>query len=173
MHEKLRRVTAEEFYVAIKQAMAGDSRECFLSDYSQVDYEMMVTVLMYNDQAGFALEGDNLANIFSSRQNPVKQSLDIMMPSVLSFGVTKLDCFGEDLCRKYAKYGFAAVTVTRFLDEYAPRNWDYGKFGRPAVYFMAQAQKLPKGSLNNVTESVPYLSYDEAWAYRERLLGGI
>ena len=38
---------------------------------------------------------------------------------------------------------------------------------------MAQAQKLPKGSLNNVTDSVPYLSYDEAWAYRERLLGGI
>lgn len=87
MHDRLRHVTAEEFYAAISHSMLDDDRKCFLSDYSLDSYENMDhTVLMYNNRAGFAVKEGDIVSVFSSRQNPVKRSLDIMMPSAISLG---------------------------------------------------------------------------------------
>lgn len=83
----------------------------------------------------------------------------------------KLDCLGEVLRRKYTKYGFVAVAAVQFLDEHAPRNWDYDKFGRPAVYFMVQRQKALLDSYSSAGD-VPHLTYDDAYEYREGLLKG-
>ena len=87
MHDKLRCVTAEEFYTVISHSMSDDDRRCFLSDYSLDSYiNMNHRVLMYNNHAGFAVKEGDIVSVFSSRQNPVKQSLDIMMPSASSLG---------------------------------------------------------------------------------------
>lgn len=87
MHKDLRQATAEEFYTAINQSMFDDDRRCFLSDYSLSDYENMEhTILMKNDHAGFAIKEGDIVSVFSSRHNPVRQSLDIMMPYAISLG---------------------------------------------------------------------------------------
>ena len=87
MNDELRYATAEEFHVAINQSMLGDERRCFLSDYSSDDYvNMNHTILMRNGYAGFAIKDGDIVSVFSSRQNPVRQSLNIMIPAAISLG---------------------------------------------------------------------------------------
>ena len=87
MNDKLRYATAEEFYVAINRSMLGDDRKCFLSEYSIDDYENMNhTILMHNGYAGFAIKDGDIVSVFNSKQNPVRQSLDTMIPAAISLG---------------------------------------------------------------------------------------
>ena len=87
MNDKLRYTTAEEFHVAINQSMLGDERKCFLSEYSIDDYaNMNHTILMHNSYAGFAIKDGDIVSVFNSKQNPVRQSLDTMIPVAISLG---------------------------------------------------------------------------------------
>lgn len=65
------------------------------------------------------------------------------------------------------------MAAVRFLDECAPDNWDYDKFGRPDVYFMAHEQQLSCKARDDLAGGIPYLSYDEAYEHREDLLGNV
>ena len=44
------------------------------------------TILMHNSYAGFAIKDGDIVSVFNSKQNPVRQSLDTMIPAAISLG---------------------------------------------------------------------------------------
>lgn len=47
---------------------------------------------------------------------------------VIKNGGVKLDIFDSYLSMAYAKYGFIPVTKVKFNREFAPDNWNYGRW---------------------------------------------
>jgi len=55
----------------------------------------------------------------------------------IKHGMITLDCFDGYLPSLYTQAGFVETGRIKFNDQYAPKDWDYKKDGRPDVVFMS------------------------------------
>lgn len=56
-------------------------------------------------------------------------------------GAQVLDCYAPYLPGFYRRCGFRETSRLPWADEYAPKDWDYVKFGRPDVVFMERGDE--------------------------------
>jgi len=52
-----------------------------------------------------------------------------------------LNCLGDKLRLLYEQFGFLVTKSERWNPRFAPKNWDYLKFGKPDVYYMEKVWK--------------------------------
>ena len=76
------------------------------------------------------------------------------------------------------KRGFRPVARVKFADEYAPKDWNYQKLGRPDNVVMVKDPEgksglleIPEeGGYNAIRDKVPVMGNDEAFAEQARLV---
>ena len=93
-------------------------------------------LFLANDgKTGYALDPDgDLQNLFNNGpRGGGKAALD----DAVKNGATTLDAFDGHLPALYSKHGFVPTGRMKFNDEYAPKGWDYAKYGRPDIVSMA------------------------------------
>lgn len=150
--------------------------------------ERNVTLLMSEDgSAGLGVTpGGDIIGVFKNPQSGGRGALYTLLPTALTNGGTKLDCYGDDLVGLYARFGFIPVARVKFNAEYANPGWTPEK-GEPEIYFMrhngASAEqsltdaiaRKKRGDTNPIfpqeyLDALPEMSYEEAEAYRDALI---
>ena len=130
---------------------------------------------------GVAPDGD-IEAVFKNQNSGLARVLDTLMPAALEMGGNKLDCYGEDLVRVYAKYGFVPVARLTFNPEYANPGWTTEK-GTPDIFFMMHNGDSADAVASNIgkyktwtreeLDALPLFgkeAYDDAYAYRDSKL---
>ncbi len=140
-----REVSASEFIS--HRDMMPESLQQFLSPYSaksmkQKDYaeKKAKLYLMTDKTAGYAIAKDG--DIISVFSKPGFHHGQEAIKSAITNGGKKLDCFDikqgskVNLPKLYKKFGFKIISNLKWGDQYAPKNWNYERYGRPNVAFM-------------------------------------
>jgi len=103
-------------------------------------------------------EGD-IQNVFNNG-GPKGAASDAMFTAIKAGGRT-LDAFDGFLPDYYAQFGFVETGRIKFNREFAPDQWDFGKYGEPDVVFMHW-----KGFPDNVKVIKDRVSTREGWIGR-------
>jgi hypothetical protein len=123
-----------EKFISARDKMPRDLAE-FLTMHSCDEYHEMGTrlFLSHDKKSGFGLNPDGyLISVFSTDKGRGKG----LVLAAYNKGAKALDCLGEHLKTLYSQFGFRVLDNLPWSDEYAPKNWDYQKFGRPNYYEM-------------------------------------
>lgn len=116
------------------------------------DYEDCDLYVTENGRTGFALRGDELISVFSTKG---EHGGDAAVAQAVRQGARRLDCFDIHgrLPAFYARHGFRPIARVTWDDEYAPDGWP-AELGRPDVVAMAVTDNPP--------DTPPVVEYDEA-----------
>jgi hypothetical protein len=140
----------ERFNAAVRQ----NPRKEFLTEHSHEELGGSRVFQSDDGHAGFVLspQGD-LQNVF---RNPggTPGAGRAAVEQAISAGAKTLDAYDGFLPDLYQQAGFREVGRMKFVDEFAPEGWDYEKYGRPDVVFMAHGARPKKGRY--------YTDWDEA-----------
>lgn len=131
---------------AFKIQLAESSRPGFLEQKTIQQIKDMKTFTSKDGKVGYGItkEGE-LVSVFNNSGK--KGLLKIIMPEAILNGATSLDAYEGYLSGRYEEFGFEIVETIPWDDKFAPKGWDFDKYGRPNVVKM----KLKGGK--NVTDS--------------------
>lgn len=94
--------------------------------------------LNQGEGSGFAVSKDgDIVSVFKNPKSGEKNAIYGIILTALQNGGNRLDCFAGFLLREYSKSGMVPVARLKWNDEYAPKNWNYERDGRPDIVFMA------------------------------------
>lgn len=148
---------------------------------AELDQRGVRSFLTGNGTSGFAITPDgDIIGVFSNKAAGAPKGMTWqILPTAVENGGVKLDCYGERLVNLYEDNGFVPVARVEFNPEYANPGWTADK-GSPDIYFMMHngdgpdtiVQKQGKYQLSTQEElnELPVMSYDEAAAYRDKLI---
>lgn len=148
---------------------------------AELDQRGVRSFLTGNGASGFAITPDgDIIGVFSNKAAGAPMGMmQQILPLAVANGGVKLDCYGEQLVSLYERNGFVPVARVEFNAEYANPGWTADK-GSPDIYFMmhkgdsadAMVQNYGKYQLSTQEElnALPVMSYDEAAAYRDKLI---
>ena len=143
-------------------AVSANARPGFLSEHSEEDLARSRVFLSDDGKAGYMIdpEGD-LQNVF---RNPggVKGAGREAVKQAVEHGAVTLDCYDGFLPGLYTKEGFQVVGRMKWVDEFAPADWDYEAYGRPDVLFMSYSPA--RG-----TPVRKFADWDEAKSYSRKV----
>ena len=179
------KAAAERFATSVEEAKAAHPFGAAVTAYPYSKYGKGGSVLIQSKdgRAGVAVtpEGD----LVSVHKHPESSVAD-MKPLIAEAANRSLSLDAYDiggvLPDLYAPYGFRVVGRVKFNPEFAPDDWDYGKFGEPDVVVMVKdidgrtdAFEVPSkedGGYESIRESVPYWDdYDELVATQQKMKG--
>ncbi len=126
-------VPATEFIS--KRDILDPSLFAFLTNHSANDYTNKNTKLfLSNDfKSGFGINPDGeLISVFSLEKARGK----ILVKKAVKEGASYLECMGDKLLELYSSFGFSPVKITKWDNQFAPKNWNYERFGTPNIYSM-------------------------------------
>jgi hypothetical protein len=136
----VRPADAVSFHQAFNNAMQGNPRRAFVTQYTVEELAAMKALMIdATGRAGVAvkdhgdgrIEGTALFN----NGGPPRAGTTLLTEAALQHGVNYLECYSygpnDGLERLYASLGFRTETRTPFADEYASSDWDYARHGRP------------------------------------------
>ncbi len=121
-----------DFDTAIDKA----PKQPFLTRYSQEELGGFKLFLSQDKLVGFAIKPDgDLINIFNA--SAVKGAGEEAVVQAIVHGATKLDAMDVPFLRYYYEdAGFRVMNRDTWNEAYAPKDWDYEKFGRPDIIYM-------------------------------------
>ena len=132
-----------------------------------------------NGSAGVVVtqDGDIEAVFANHDKGAPRGSSESLMAVAIENGGKKLDCYGPQLAKMYARYGFIPVARVEFNPEYADPLWDESR-GSPDIYVMYHNGDDADTALNSnyvlptqeQLDSLPLMDYDDALAYRDSFL---
>jgi hypothetical protein len=94
--------------------------------------------LSEDGNVGFAVTLDSdLRDVFSNPGAPDGSGAEAVRYAVEEIGARTLDCFDLVLPLIYQRAGFKAVGWMKWSEAHAPENWNYERYGRPNIVFMA------------------------------------
>jgi hypothetical protein len=122
-------------FIGSRDALPEDLK-AFVTPYSSEEYNKMnaQVYLSPSGKSGFALKPDG--DIISVFSEPGAHEGRDAIKAAIAAGGKKLDCIGSHLKDVYAGHGFEVADTLKWDDKYAPKNWNYEKFGRPDIYLM-------------------------------------
>lgn len=89
----------------------------------------------YDSKIGYGIQHDN--ELFSLFNNSGIQGLGKhAIIDAIEKGADNLFCFEGHLSALYSQFGFVITDLQAFDDKYAPKNWNYKKYGQPNVVWM-------------------------------------
>ena len=103
--------------------------------HTGVDYKNKGTILFLSEdgKSGFGITKDKeLISVFSLERKRGKT----FVAEARARGATHLGCMGEHLLDMYSEFGFSPVEVLHWDNQFAPKNWNYERFGTPNIYEM-------------------------------------
>lgn len=172
------------FSIALDEARLADAKNGWAVT-PKTEHEIVesgVQVFMDSNGAvgfGIAPDGDIEAVFANKSKGAPRRATDSIIPEAIANGGTKLDCYGPELVKIYARHGFVPVARVAFNPEYANTGWDISK-GTPDIYFMMATDTDPDSVVRNYgshhiptkaeLDSLPIMDYDSAYAYRDELL---
>ena len=132
-------VTPEIFATALAQ-MKSDPRNGYLTFYdaNEIREGGMTPILERDGKLGVLIwEHDGHVEAASLFNNSgVKGAgIDLLKQVIAQCGVNYVNCF-EPLNKIYEELGFHTESQDEWDDQYAPDDWNYAEYGRPAVHFM-------------------------------------
>jgi hypothetical protein len=110
--------------------------------YEADEYAAMRLFVTRDGTSGFAIKPDgdivSVFNVAGGKHTKVTPNLLLL---AVEQGGRRLDCFDTQLPEIYSHSGFRAVSRTKWVDEFAPEDWDktvFGNFnnGEPDVVYM-------------------------------------
>jgi hypothetical protein len=107
----------------------------FLTPHTEQDYENKGTKLFLSDDflSGFGINPDGeLISVFALERERGK----ILVAEAMKNGATYLSCMGDHLLEMYSEFGFSPVEILEWNNQFAPKNWNYDRFGTPNIYEM-------------------------------------
>lgn len=127
-------------YISFLDSLNKSTRKPFLSNYTpqQLKEKHVQTYKLKGYNIGFALykdEDDGLVDIISVHNNEpnIAHVGDALIEIAKKNGGNKLDHYDGFLSNLYAKHGFEEYDRYKWKDEFANKDWDYAKYGRPDV----------------------------------------
>lgn len=172
------------FSSALDGARAADSRNGWAVTPKSVQELQESGARTYMDakgSAGFAIapDGDIEAVFANKAAGAPKGATKSTIPQAVALGGNKLDCYGADLVKLYARYGFEPVARVAFNPEYANDGWTADK-GSPDIYFMMHNGDNADTVVKDMgtyklwskaeLDALPVMDYDSAYQYRDWLL---
>ena len=172
------------FSSALESARANDPDNGWaVTPKSAEELEQSGARLLMDERgsAGLAVtpDGDIEAVFANHAAGAPKGATKSLIPMAIANGGTKLDCYGIDLVKLYAQYGFTPVARVKFDPEYANPGWDSSK-GTPDIYFVMHNGDSADSVVDKIgtypiptaeeLQALPEMDYDSAYAYRDRLL---
>ena len=117
---------------AFLSSQSANQRAGFMSPYSIKELSELRLFKVPGSNAGFAIkpDGDIIAVHNSSGVRGLGRHL---LVAAIRNGGTKLDHFDGFLSKFYESFGFIEYERWEWDDQYAPEDWDYEEYGRPAV----------------------------------------
>jgi len=92
-------------------------------------------IVVYGLNAGLYIKNDGeLAGLFNG--SDVSGIGKELVKKAVKRGADHLNCFDGFLVDYYSDLGFSEINRIEWDEDYAPDNWDYGKFGKPDVVMM-------------------------------------
>lgn len=146
----------------------SSKRKAFLSNHTAQELTHHKLFSTNHGKAGYALDkSKDLQNVFNnSGKKGVGRNI---LNHAIHKGAKTLDAYDGFLPKLYAKHGFVETGRLKFNDEFAPKDWDYKKYGRPDIVFMAYKggdrntiEKREGKFARNPLKSQYHHSYDEA-----------
>ena len=131
-------VSSLEFITA--RNMLDQDLFAFLTPHTEQDYVTKGTKLYLSKDGkfGFGLNPDGeLISVFSLERQRGK----ILVAEARKQGATYLSCMGDHLFELYSEFEFSPVEVIRWDNQFAPKNWNYERFGIPNIYDMRLVNK--------------------------------
>jgi hypothetical protein len=131
---------------------------------------------------GAVEENGNITAVFKNPKSKSKGAVADIILTAIQNGGTKLDCYGEFLLDSYSRLGFEPVAKVKFVREFADPDWNYDELGEPDIYFMKHNGKSIDEVVDDYVngnavvysqeyiDSLPYMEYEEAEAYRDSLI---
>jgi len=171
--------SGKEFRNSFNKAIQNSDHKAFVEVHDEAFYNSSKNLLSKDGMSGVAITPDgNIASVYNASAR--RGETDRLMPYALSNGGVKLDNFDGGLSDIYERYGFEPVSKTKFMEEFAPADWNYERDGKPDIIFwkhngenVAQVmeKRVNKTYARYDLSKVPDLgSYDEAEKYRDKLI---
>jgi hypothetical protein len=133
--------TSPEAYVAARKR---SSKAQFLTPYSPEELKSH-RVFLSDEGVGYALSPDNdLIGVFNNSSRPGAGQEALIHG--ISNGAKTLDAIDGFLPKYYKKFGFVEKKRLTWDDKYAPKNWNYEKYGRPDIVFMEYPESLSRNA---------------------------
>lgn len=126
-------VSGEEF-ISSRDKLDNDLF-AFLTPHTELDYKNKGTKLFLSEdlQSGFGVNPDGeLISVFALERQRGK----ILVAEAMKQGATYLSCMGNHLLEMYSEFGFSSVEILKWDNQFAPKNWNYERFGTPNLYDM-------------------------------------
>lgn len=125
-------------YAAFSEELKRNKRSEFLTPYTPEELKELhiTTYQVPGYEIGFGLKPlpEGHVDIIGVHNNTdIKGIGEALVDSAIRLGGTDLDHYDGFLSDFYAKKGFNSYARMEWNDAYAPKNWDYEKYGRPPV----------------------------------------
>ena len=119
---------------AFKNALYNSTKSEFLSEYTIQEFDEMQTYKLNGYDIGYAIKSDgDIVSVFNN--SGIKKISKFLIQNAIENGGTKLDHFDGELSNIYSRLGFKEYMRYKWDDQYAPKNWNYAKYGKPDVIF--------------------------------------
>ena len=135
--ERFIKVAPETYIVERNKMKENKYKSAFLTFYPRSYFKDCTCYLSQNhdQKVGYAIH-NRTKEIFGLFNNSGVQGLGKhAICDSIEQGADNLFCF-DILCPLYNQFGFKIYNIDRWDDKFAPRFWDYHKYGRPNVVWM-------------------------------------
>ena len=132
---------AQTFYDSIQNSKQDNPFASAVYVYDVEEYQGMKLFLTEDNQAGFAIKGDDIVSVFNTKGSPHNFVTVSLIQLAVQNGGRKLDAFDTVLPQLYQMSGFRVVSRIGWNEQEAPPGWDKNLFkdfkeGEPDVVFM-------------------------------------
>lgn len=180
---ELQRTTNEsQFDIAIKNAKNANKNGACVDTHPMDELETFKLLLSDDGMAGVAVKPDgDITAVFKNSNSNAKGAVNDLIITARANGGVKMDCYGQYLVNAYEKCGYTVVARIPFNADYVDDPFLLAT--RPDVYALMKntddmdtvikknAAKAYKLSTQAELDNLPtFTDYDEALAYRDRLL---
>lgn len=127
-------IVSEDEFISARDKLHHDLF-AFLTPYTEIDYKNKGTKLFLSQdlKSGFGVNPDGeLISVFALERQRGK----ILVAEAMKQGAKYLSCMGDHLLEMYSEFGFSSVEILKWDNRFAPRNWNYERFGTPNIYDM-------------------------------------
>ena len=115
--------------------MLDSELSAFLTPHTATDYASKGTRLFLSAdlKSGLGINPDGeLVSVFALERKRGK----ILVAEARKHGATYLSCMGNHLLDMYSEFDFSPVKIVKWDNQFAPKNWNYERFGTPNIYDM-------------------------------------
>ncbi len=132
--------TTPDKFIELRNKLEKDLYS-FLTPHTELDYISKNTNLFLSKdmKSGFGINQDGeLISVFALERKRGR----ILVEESVKRGAKYLNCIGEHLKNLYGEFGFTISEEIEWDDNFAPKDWNYEKFGKPKVYDMKLLEDL-------------------------------